>query len=375
MPCNRCELLERVLDALDDAVTVSDASGAIAFQNRVARELASGAPTAAFVLVKEAGVQLDGRPCPGATAVGSEPQAGKVVVRRSVSNNPIMRRALDAQRHCISVRDAAGNTEFVNQWWRNVTGASPADGRETSSCWLHYIHPEDLPGLLAFQKGLSAASQEVRYDYRLKTRSGGYRWQLGASSPLRDSTTGEVLQWFEVAIDIHELKEAQRQLAEERQLLDTIMDQLPVAVGVALPPSCRVVRNNRIGCKMFPTFDMDSVADVDDLKRFAVWVGGHQWRSAGACITSLNVTPAPASRCSVACCMYAGTTKRADQCRLMTCRLFVPHAARRWLAATCLCWTQALARAPSSGSTLLLCETRREPLSLPRTQRKISHVR
>jgi len=268
----RC-LLERAFDALDDAVSIVDGTGATCFENRVARKLADAAPDVPFVLVKESLIVDLPRASAGAAAVNLEHCGCKILVRRSLTQNPVWQRVTDAQRHCVSLRTPSGEIEFVNQWWRNVTGASPADGRETSSSWLQHIHPDDLPGLLAFRKGLTAASQEVRYDYRLKTRSGGYRWQLCTASPVCNDA-GEIIKWMDVAIDIHELKEAQLQLAEERQLLDTIMDQLPVAVGVALPPSGRIVRNNRIGREMFPMFSTNAppTQSVDDYSKVTVCV-------------------------------------------------------------------------------------------------------
>jgi hypothetical protein len=60
-------------------------------------------------------------------------------------------------------------------------------------------------------------------EYRIRSRTGDYRWFLVRGEPHRDPQTGQPLKWFGASVDIHDRKLAEANL---RRLNETLEDQV-----------------------------------------------------------------------------------------------------------------------------------------------------
>src|SRR5258706_1229736 len=79
--------------------------------------------------------------------------------------------------------------------------------------WEAFLHPDDLPETA---KALSHAIQtgtSYQSVHRLRRADGEFRWHQSRGEPLRDPQ-GRVVQWYGLAIDIDEAKEAADRLRE-----------------------------------------------------------------------------------------------------------------------------------------------------------------
>ena len=61
-----------------------------------------------------------------------------------------------------------------------------------------------------------ATGEPYHIEYRLRHRSGEYRWVLGRAQPVRDEQ-GRITRWYGSCTDIHALKQAQDELRESRE--------------------------------------------------------------------------------------------------------------------------------------------------------------
>lgn len=104
-----------------------------------------------------------------------------------------------------------GYHDFFNRRWYEYTGVPPGstDGEE----WVGIFHPDDHERTLARWHQSLATGDTYEIEYRLRHRSGHYRWVLGRAHPVRNEA-GKIVRWMGTCTDIHERKE----FAEQREL-------------------------------------------------------------------------------------------------------------------------------------------------------------
>lgn len=107
-----------------------------------------------------------------------------------------------------------GYHDYYNQRWYEYTGVP--EGSTDGDSWNGMFHPDDKDRAWS-QWGHSLATGEPYHiEYRLRHRSGQYRWVLGRAQPVRDEA-GRITRWFGTCTDIHDLKQAQDELRESRE--------------------------------------------------------------------------------------------------------------------------------------------------------------
>ncbi len=102
--------------------------------------------------------------------------------------------------------DKDGKFIYLNDKWREITGAEPNAG--LGAGFKAYIHPEDLRGLA---KGDGLIPD--RTEFRLKTRGGDYRWMFNIATP-RYLADGSLAGFIGSAIDVTDQKRAQEELSK-----------------------------------------------------------------------------------------------------------------------------------------------------------------
>jgi len=105
-----------------------------------------------------------------------------------------------------------GYHDYFNARWYEFTGVP--EGTTDGEGWNDMFHPDDQE--LAWQVWGNSLQTGEPYsiEYRLKHRSGEYRWVLGQALPIRDEA-GRIVRWIGTCTDIHETKLA----AEEREVV------------------------------------------------------------------------------------------------------------------------------------------------------------
>ncbi|MDQ2989504.1 MAG: PAS domain-containing protein [Pseudomonadota bacterium] len=102
-----------------------------------------------------------------------------------------------------------GYHDYYNQQWYEFTGMpeGSTDGEE----WNGMFHPDDQArAWQAWQHSLdSGKTYEIQY--RLRHRSGGYRWVLGRALPVCDDA-GRIIRWMGTCTDIDDQKKAEDEL-------------------------------------------------------------------------------------------------------------------------------------------------------------------
>ena len=131
-----------------------------------------------------------------------------------------------------------GHVDFLNQYWREYTGLSAAEGRPLG--WQTAIHPEDLPGLLERWHSILASREPGEMEARVRRFDGEYRCFLFRMNPLVDAS-GQVVKWCGINTDIEDRKRSEEALHEREHRLNMILDGLPALINILDPdgkPEC-----------------------------------------------------------------------------------------------------------------------------------------
>ena len=133
---------------------------------------------------------------------------------RSVREQERFRLISDNVPNFIWTAGPDGALDFVNARLTEYTGA-PASAL-LGNGWTAFIHPDDLPGVVAYWQEILAAGSTGNREFRVRRHDGCYRWFHVRTMASRDADSG-AMKWFGVSTDIQEerdLREAARSHAE-----------------------------------------------------------------------------------------------------------------------------------------------------------------
>lgn len=107
---------------------------------------------------------------------------------------------------------ADGYHDYFNDRWYEFTGVP--QGSTDGEGWNGLFHPDDRERAREVWRHSLTTGEPYHSEYRLRHRSGQYRWVIGRAQCVRDEK-GQITRWFGTCTDIHDLKEVE----EKRQLL------------------------------------------------------------------------------------------------------------------------------------------------------------
>jgi PAS domain S-box-containing protein len=133
------------------------------------------------------------------------------------------RQLADAMPQIVWTDDDKGRTTYYNRRWFDYTGIDPAEGDRP---WAPFVHPDDLPPVLARRERSLATGEVFEAEVRFRAADGRYRWHLGRAVPIR-TDDGAIDFWIGTATDIEERKrieDAQQFLLDAGAELSSSLD-------------------------------------------------------------------------------------------------------------------------------------------------------
>jgi PAS domain S-box-containing protein len=116
---------------------------------------------------------------------------------------------------------------YLSPWYTKVLGWEEHEYPRSITEWERWLHPDDrTEAVQARQAHLDGRTPHYQSEYRLLHKNGSYRWVRSRGVALRDSA-GRPYRVGGSLEDITERKQAEDALARERDLLHTLMDNLP----------------------------------------------------------------------------------------------------------------------------------------------------
>ncbi|HTU09805.1 MAG TPA: PAS domain-containing protein [Allosphingosinicella sp.] len=122
-----------------------------------------------------------------------------------------------------------GYHDYYNNRWYQYTGVP--EGSTDGEAWNGMFHPDDQERAWAIWRHSLETGEPYHIEYRLRHRSGTYRWVLGRAQPVRDDE-GAIVRWYGTCTDIHDRKVAEEALTESEARFRDMADSAPSPVWV-----------------------------------------------------------------------------------------------------------------------------------------------
>ncbi|MBB3936419.1 PAS domain S-box protein [Aureimonas phyllosphaerae] len=113
-----------------------------------------------------------------------------------------------------------GFHDYYNDRWYEFTGMP--HGSTDGEAWNGMFHPDDQERAWGVWRRCLATGEPYHIEYRLRHRSGEYRWVLGRAQAMRDAA-GRIIRWFGTCTDIHDFKLEEERRAFLLELSDTLL--------------------------------------------------------------------------------------------------------------------------------------------------------
>ena len=167
-----------------------------------------------------------------------------------------------------------GYHDYYNRRWYEFTGMP--EGSTDGDRWNGMFHPEDQERAWTIWRHSLASGDPYHIEYRLRHRSGEYRWVLGRARPVRDPG-GAIVRWYGTCTDIHDLKLAEEAL-RDREARFRFLDELSTATrGETQAEAVMAATTRLLGQHL--GVDICAYADVEaDEDNFTI---RHDWIQAG----------------------------------------------------------------------------------------------
>lgn len=138
-------------------------------------------------------------------------------------------KTLDTIPQMVWAVAADQSDEFFNAQWENFTGVAVRSVSDLGL--LELVHPEDSAPAAATWKQQFSSADTYESQYRLKHRSGEYRWVLSRGQLERDANDSPV-RWYGTCTDIHEQVLAREALQTNEAVTRSMVEASPDSVAL-----------------------------------------------------------------------------------------------------------------------------------------------
>jgi len=153
--------------------------------------------------------------------------------RRLRASEEQFRTIADAMPQMVWSTLPDGYHDYYNLQWYAFTGMP--NGSTDGEAWNGMFHPDDQPRAWEVWRRSLRTGDPYEIEYRLRHRSGVYRWVLGRALPVRNEQ-GEIVRWMGTCTDIHEQKQARDELLAINRRKDDFLAMLAHELRNPLAP-------------------------------------------------------------------------------------------------------------------------------------------
>lgn len=148
----------------------------------------------------------------------------------------------------ITILDIWKQSVYVNKQWLDFSGQNFEDSINFG--WQQIIHPQDMPGFDEQYNSALASESDFSIEVRMRRHDGQYRWMVVTCTP-RVGTNGDFLGHISSAIDITDIKEADRKVKQNAELLQKLFLEVPALVGLVRASDQQYLLANPLYRKLF----------------------------------------------------------------------------------------------------------------------------
>lgn len=127
---------------------------------------------------------------------------------------------------------------YLSPRWKEMLGYAEHELPNTrQESFLSRLHPEDLQRVQQAREGHFAHELPYQVEFRLRTKSGAYKWFIARGKALRDQK-GQPIHMTGTISDIDDRKRAETELLKSQQFNQTVLDQTTALILVMDAKGC-----------------------------------------------------------------------------------------------------------------------------------------
>ncbi len=135
--------------------------------------------------------------------------------------------ALDSINDGVWEWDLENNEAFFSDKYYTMLGYNPGEFEACFESWEKLIHPEDVEeAKRIIQLHFENKQEAYEIEFRMKTKSGDYKWILGRGKVFERDDEEKPLKVVGTHVDISELKQKEEELAEKNEELESVNEEL-----------------------------------------------------------------------------------------------------------------------------------------------------
>jgi PAS domain S-box-containing protein len=160
----------------------------------------------------------------------TERKQAEVALRESEER---FRLAMDATSDGLWDWNVETGEIYFSPAYTRMLGYEPGELSGLAQSWMDFIHPDDRDAVLGSnQDCIQNRVRNFTMEFRMRTRSGGWKWILGRGHASARDAKGQALRMIGTHQDITERKAAEEELRKLSQFRETIIDNADVWLDV-----------------------------------------------------------------------------------------------------------------------------------------------
>lgn len=192
----------------------------------------------------------------------TEKKLAEAKLKESEEKYRVISEMISDYAYCFNVEE--GNKlvrEWVTDSFIRITGYTSQEIDERGG-WVSLIHPNDMHIATNRARTLLEGFEDVS-EFRIIRKDGTIRWLQDYGKPIWDASLKRVVRILGAAKDITENKKAEELLINERLLLRTVIDNLPVAIYVKNKNYMKTLANKMDVINCGATNEMEVLGKTD----------------------------------------------------------------------------------------------------------------
>jgi len=126
--------------------------------------------------------------------------------------------ALDATSDGVWDKDLRSNELYLSDQYYKMLGYKPGEITITDKGFENFLHPEDKEQVLQnIQECIEGKTKEYSAEFRMKTKSGKWKWMLSRGNLVSRDSNGKALRFLGTHVDITRRKQMEEALRESEE--------------------------------------------------------------------------------------------------------------------------------------------------------------
>lgn len=165
------------------------------------------------------------------------------------------RTAVDLNPEIPWVAAPDGSILEVGPRWLELMGMTAEE--TLGGGWIKALHPDDVAPTTSYWTGHLRSGQPVDVEYRVRLKSGEYRWMRARAAASRDAA-GVIKLWYGSLEDVHDRKLAETALRDSEEFARSILESSNMAIEV-LNAGGQLIFMNGPGIRIMEVDDFEAI--------------------------------------------------------------------------------------------------------------------